>query len=220
MTAWRTSRRSHFDWRSRHGVATIRFDAAGAQEPAHLRQLRRAARHVPRASPAPTTSRRWCSRRTAATSARAATCTTSSARCSTRDMKGLLAFTRHDRRSGQGDARLPAAGDRGGRRRLRRRRRDDRAGRRHPPRHAGGARRHSCSRGSGWPAATWAPARCCRASSARAERRSCSTPGARMSAEEGERWGFFNRLRRSRRAGSRGARRWRAGSPTGRASRT
>jgi enoyl-CoA hydratase/carnithine racemase len=51
----------------------------------------------------------------------------------------------------------------------------------------------SCSPGSVLPAATWAPAPCCRGSSARAVRPSCSTPGRTMSAEEG-RWGFWNAL--------------------------
>jgi hypothetical protein len=40
------------------------------------------------------------------------------------------------------------------------------------------ARRPSSSTASAWPAATWAPARCCRASSARAVPASCSTPAA------------------------------------------
>ena len=45
--------------------------------------------------------------------------------------------------------------------------------------HPGARGPHSCSRASGSPAATWAPARSCRASSARAAPRSCCTPGAR-----------------------------------------
>ena len=36
-----------------------------------------------------------------------------------------------------------------------------------------------------------------------------------MTAEEGERWGFFNRLVAGADAGSRGARRWPGSSPTG-----
>ena len=101
----------------------------------------------------------------------------------------------HDRRSGQGDARLPAS---------RSSPRStasasapapsSRMASRHAARHAGRPRPRSCSPASGLPAATWAPAPCCRASSARAAPPSCSTPAARMSAEEGERWGFFNRL--------------------------
>ena len=85
----------------------------------------------------------------------------------------------HDRRSREGDPRLPAAGDRGDRRRLRRRGRDDRDA---PPT-CGSARRarrsRSCSRASGSRAATWARARCCRGSSARAAPPSCCSRAAR-----------------------------------------
>ena len=59
-----------------------------------------------------------------------------------------------------------------------RRRRDHRHGVRPAHRHARGARPPSCSTASGLPAATWAPARCCRASSARAAPPNCSTPAA------------------------------------------
>ena len=52
----------------------------------------------------------------------------------------------------------------------------------------------SCSTASGLPAATWAPARSCRGSSARAGRRSFCSPAAAMGGEEAERLGFFNRL--------------------------
>ena len=73
--------------------------------------------------------------------------------------------------------------DRGRRRgRLRRRRRDPRHGVRPP----GGTRpapgSPSCSTASASPAATWAPAPSCRASSARAAPPSCSTPAASMTA--------------------------------------
>ena len=61
-------------------------------------------------------------------------------------------------------------------------------------RHGAQRRRPSCSPASAWPAATWAPARCCRASSARAARPSCCYTGRAMAAEEGAAWGFFNRL--------------------------
>ena len=70
------------------------------------------------------------------------------------------------------------------------------------------------------PAATWAPARSCRASSARAAPRNCCSPAAAMGGEEAERWGFFNRLstpetraRRCHEAGARSRRRARP-SPT------
>ena len=44
------------------------------------------------------------------------------------------------------------------------------------------------------PAATWAPARSCRASSARDAPRSCCSPAARCPRDEALAWGFFNRL--------------------------
>jgi hypothetical protein len=69
----------------------------------------------------------------------------------------------HDRRPGQGHAQLPAAHHRRHRRRLRRRRRHDGAGLRPALRHRAQPRPPSCSPASGWPAPTWAPARCCRA---------------------------------------------------------
>ena len=43
-------------------------------------------------------------------------------------------------------------------------------------------------------APTWAPARSCRGSSAMAAPPSCCSPAAAMSAEEGERWGFWSRI--------------------------
>ena len=113
------------------------------------------------------------------------------ARSATPRASGLHA---HDGRLGQGDARLPAADRRGDRRRLRRRRRHPRHGVRPADRHGAQPRSRSCSTASGSPAATWAPARCCRASSARAAPRNCSSPAACCRREEAERWGFFNRL--------------------------
>ena len=110
-----------------------------------------------------------------------------------RDTRGLMRFTRDDRRAGEGDARLPAAGRRGGGRHRGRRRRDHR----HGVATSGSARRGprwpSCSTASGSPAATWAPAPSCRASSARAARASCSITGRSLGGEEGLAWGFFNR---------------------------
>ena len=87
-------------------------------------------------------------------------------------------------------------------------------------RHARRARSRSCSRASGSPAATWAPARCCRGSSARAARPSCSTPAARWAARRRERWGFFNAPRRAGRAARARRTRWPRSSPTARPSRT
>ena len=55
-------------------------------------------------------------------------------------------------------------------------------------------RSRSCSTASGLPAATWAPARSCRASSGRAAPRELLYTGRVMGGEEAERWGFFNRL--------------------------
>ena len=131
------------------------------------------------------------------------------------DDRGAARLHPHDRRGGEGDARLPAADRRRDRRRVRRRRRHPRHGLRHAARNRRRPRSRSCSTASGSPAATWAPARSCRASSARAAPRSCSTPAACMGGEEAERWGFFNRLVAP--DSGAGARRssWRASSPTG-----
>ena len=91
--------------------------------------------------------------RAAATSAPAATCTRSSGRSSRwRRAKRAARVHAHDRRPGEGHARLPAADRRGRRRRLRRRRRDDRDGVRPAPRHAARRRWRSCSRASASPA--------------------------------------------------------------------
>ena len=94
------------------------------------------------------------------------------------DTLGAARLHQHDRRAGQGDARSAAADRRRDRRRLRRRRRDHRHGVRYPHRHREGARSRSCSTASGLPAATWAPARSCRASSARAAPPNCCSPAA------------------------------------------
>ena len=95
---------------------------------------------------------------------------------------GTAAVHAHDRRSRESDAPLPATGDRGRRRRLRRRRRDPRDGVRHAARHRAQQARVSCSRASVSPAAIWALARCCRASSARGAPPNCSSPDARQAA--------------------------------------
>ena len=94
------------------------------------------------------------------------------------DAHGLLQLHPHDRRPGQGDARLPAADRRRGRRRLRRRRRDHGDGQRPAARRARRRRPPSCSPASACPARTWAPARSCRASSATAAPPSCCSPAA------------------------------------------
>ena len=130
------------------------------------------------------------------------------------DTHGAARLHAHDRRPGQGDARLPAADRRRDRRHLRRRRRDHRDGVRPAPRHAARRRSRSCSRASASPAATWAPARSCRASSARAAPPSCSTPAASMSGRGGRALGLLQppRARRTTLLGeaqalARGARR-------------
>ena len=111
----------------------------------------------------------------------------------------------HDGRPGQGDARLSAA-DRGGRRRrVRRRRRDRGAWRRTCASAPRAARPPSCSTASAWPAATWAPARSCRALIGQGRASELLYTGRSMSGEEGERWGFFNRLCAPRGAAGRGA---------------
>ena len=65
-------------------------------------------------------------------------------------------------------------------------------------------RSRSCSTASALPAATWAPARSCRASSARAAPSELLYTGRAMGGEEAERWGFFNRLVRARSRARRG----------------
>ena len=115
---------------------------AGAKKPAHLRELRRAPRHVSRAAlrrrreggRLRSERRQFFLRRRRARHHRPAR------RDGHEEPARLHA---HDRRSREGDAPLPKAGDRGGRRHLRRRRRDHRHGRRHPLRHAGGEDRLS-----------------------------------------------------------------------------
>ena len=157
----------------------------GAQEPAHLRILRRAARHVSRARLRGRASRPSCSPAPAATSAPAATCTRSSgrsSRCRARATCRAAALHAHDRRPGEGDARLPAADRRGGRRHLRRRRRHPRDGLATCARHAAQQGRVPVRARRPRRAPTWARAPSCRASSARAAPPSCSTPAARWTA--------------------------------------
>ena len=169
----------HFNWLARRTASRVdHAQPAGAQEPAHLRILRRAARPVPRPRRDAATSRPSCSARTAAISAPAATCTTSSARWSSCDMKGLLAFTRMTGDLVKAMRACPqpiiAAIDGvcvGAGAIIAHGLATSASARRE-------ARPRSCSRASGSPAATWAPARSCRASSARAARPSCSTPAA------------------------------------------
>ena len=120
----------------------------------------------------------------------------------------------HDRRPGEGDARLPAADHLRGRRRLRRRRRDHRDGLGPALRHRRAARSRSCSSASVSPAPTWARATSCRASSARAARPNCSTPGARWTAPKPSAGASTTSC--ARRRSSRPKRmRWRSRSPPG-----
>ncbi len=83
---------------------------------------------------------------------------------------------------------------------------------------AGGEMRVPVHPRRAWRAATWGPAPCCPGSSGRGGRRNCSTPGAVMSAEEGERWGFWNALHAPEaleaEAHGAGARGWRRGRPS------
>ena len=81
-----------------------------------------------------------------------------------RDMKGLLAFTRMTGDVVKAMRACPQPVDRGDRRRLRRRGRLPRHRLGPASRHAARRRPRSCSCASGSPAATWAPAPCCRGS--------------------------------------------------------
>ena len=189
----------HFLWQVDDGVATHHAEPARAQEPAHLRLVRRAARPVRRLQLRRPTCKAVVRRR------RRRQLLLRRRRARDHRPAGPPEGARaadvhaHDRRPGQGDARLPAADRRRHRRRVRRRRRDPRDGVATCASAPRAARPRSCSTASAWPAATWAPARCCRASSARAAPASCSTPAARWAARRRERWGFFNRLCRARR---------------------
>ena len=113
-----------------------------------------------------------------------------------------------DRRSGQGDARLPAADRRGARRRLRRRRRDPRHGLRHAARHARRRRPPSCSPASGLAGCDMGACAILPRLIGQGRASELLFTGRAMSAEEGERWGFHNRLvpRRAAARGSAGAR--------------
>ena len=192
---------------------------ARAQEPAHLRLLRRAARHVPRAGATPTTSRR-----VVITGAGGNFCSGGDVHeiigpLDPHDDAGAAGLHADDRRSRQGDARLPAADHRGGRRRLRRRRRDPRDGVRPALRHRRGqgrvpvhprrARRlrHGRLRD---PAAHHRPG----------PRRRAALHRPRDDGEEGRALGLLQRARPRRTTCSPSARRWRSGSPTARPSRT
>ena len=175
-------RAEHFLWSVDGGVGHHHAEPARAQEPADLRLLRRAARPVPaRCSYADDVqggggARR---RRQLLLGRRRARDHRPADRAEGARAADVHA---HDRRPGQGHARLPAADHRGDRRRVRRRRRDHRHGLRPAPAAPRAARPPSCSTASAWPAATWAPAPCCRASSARAAPPSCCTPAARWAA--------------------------------------
>ena len=88
---------------------------------------------------------------------------------------------------------LPAADRRGGRRRLRRRRRDAGARLRHPPRHAARADRVPVHARRTRRRATWAPARCCRASIGQGRAAELLYTGRAMDADEGARVGLLQR---------------------------
>ena len=95
------------------------------------------------------------------------------------DMPGLLAFTRMTGDLVKAMRALPAADRRRGGRRVRRRGRDGGARGRPARRHAEREDRVPVRARGARGLRTWAPARCCRARSARGAPRSCSTPGAR-----------------------------------------
>ena len=125
----------HFNWRLGRRRRGHLAGAARAQEPAHLRVLRRAARHLPRP---PRRRRREggrhrLQRRQLLLGRRRARHHRPAAR---QGHEGPARLHAHDRRPGQGHEGRAAAGHRRGRRRVRRRRRDDCALRRHAPRHA------------------------------------------------------------------------------------
>ena len=133
--------------------------------------------------------------------------------------EGAARLHADDRRSGQGDTRLPAAGDRGRRRRVRRRRRDDRPVFGSAPRDACGQDRVSLH-----------PGRPRRLRHGRVrDAAACHRPGARRRAAaqrpdhvggRGRALGLLQPPRGRRRARGRGARRWREALPTARHSRT
>ena len=137
MTAMAGLKPKHFLWQVEGKVAQRPARPAGAQEPADLRFLCRAARHVPRPRlcrrrrrrGVPVQRRQFLLRRRCPRHHRPAG----------RDgHEGAARLHPHDRRSRQGDAQLRQADHRGGRRRRGRRRRHHRHGLRHPHRHAGG----------------------------------------------------------------------------------
>jgi len=90
----------------------------------------------------------------------------------------LLEFTRMTGEAVKAMRQCPQPIIAGDRRDLRGRGRDPRDGVRHADRYRESQRSHSCSIAWGSPVATWAPARSCRASLAKAARRNSSTPGA------------------------------------------
>ena len=62
MTSMAELKPQHFLWQVDDGIATVRLESPRAQEPADVRQLRRAARHVSGTCRMPTTSTSWSSR--------------------------------------------------------------------------------------------------------------------------------------------------------------
>ena len=170
---------------------------AGAEEPADARILRRAARHVPQSGLCRRHQdhrdhrrrRQFLLRRRRARDHRPAGRDAAQGRHG-----GPARLHAHDRRSGQGDARLSAAD----------RRRRSTASAPAPARSSRwrrtcasarrAARSPSCSCASGSPAPTWAPATCCRASSAHGRAAELLYTGRAMDGAEAERWGFYNKL--------------------------
>ena len=199
-------------------VGVVTLESPGAQEPAHVRVLCGAARPVPRAGRGDRgprhrhhrRGRKLLLRRRRARDHRSAT---------QRTRHGLARLHAHDRRSGQGDARLPAAHRRGGRRGMRRRRRDSRHGLGLSPGHAARQNRLPVHAGRARGMRHGRLRACCRGSSARAARRSCCTPAAPCRPRKALAWGFFNRLiaPEARAGGARRPRRARSPGPDVRA---
>ena len=126
---------TEFGWEVRDGVGFVTLDRRGAQEPADVRVLRRAARPLPRAG----LRRRGQGRGDRGRGGELLLRRRRARHHRPADRDGhdrAAALHAHDRRPREGDQGLPAAGDRRDRRRLRGRGRDDRHRLRPAARHA------------------------------------------------------------------------------------
>ena len=168
----------HFQWRVEGGVAIVSLSRPERKNPITFEsyaELRDTFRQLADADDI----KAVVFASNGAISVPAATCTTSSARCSRRDMKGLLAFTRMTGDLVKAMRACPQPVIAGSRRCVRRRRRDDRAGVRPAAWHAEAQDRVSVHPRRTRRLRHGRLRACCRASSGRAARRNCSTPGAR-----------------------------------------